>query len=392
MNRFPIQSLSALAFRLMFLAVAFSIVTGCNNKTPAPGEVKGPRSVVVSAVEEQKLQTSLTMPAELTPFESVAIYPKETGFLQWIGVDRGSRVHKGQLLVRITAPEVDARRAQGQAQLQAAESQLTATQAKFASDEATSNHLEDAAKTPGVVAGNDLIVAEKTVEADRANVKAAEENVNAARQALNSFTTMLEYLQVTAPFDGMITERNVHPGALVGPATDSATSIPMLRLETTDHMRLTVPVPQAYLSGIQSGQKVEFKVPAYPDRKFTGTIARVSDSVDRQTRTMPVELDVWNRDGLLTPGTYAQVEWPIHRVGTSLVVPKTAVASDLEHSFVIRVSDGKTQWVSVQVGLPKDDLVEVFGALKAGDLVVARATDELRPDTTVVPVHEAAQK
>jgi len=392
MNRFPIQSLPAFAFRLMFLAVAFSIVTGCNNKTPAPGEVKGPRSVVVSAVEEQKLQTSLTLPAELTPFESVAIYPKETGFLQWIGVDRGSRVRKGQLLVRLTAPEVDARRAQGQAQLQAADSQLTAAQARLASDEATSNHLEDAAKTPGVVAGNDLIVAEKTVEADRANAKAAEENVNAARQALNSFTTLLEYLQVTAPFDGVITERNVHPGALVGPATDSATSIPMLRLETTDHMRLTVPVPQAYLSGIQGGQKVEFMVPAYPDRKFTGTIARVSDSVDRQTRTMPVELDVWNRDGLLTPGTYAQVEWPIHRVGTSLVVPKTAVASDLEHSFVIRVSDGKTQWVSVQVGLPKDDLVEVFGALKAGDLVVARATDELRPDTTVVPVHEAAQK
>ena len=392
MNRFPIQSLPAFAFRLMFLAVAFSIVTGCNNKTPAPGEVKGPRSVVVSAVEEQKLQTSLTLPAELTPFESVAIYPKETGFLQWIGVDRGSRVRKGQLLVRLTAPEVDARRAQGQAQLQAADSQLTAAQARLASDEATSNHLEDAAKTPGVVAGNDLIVAEKTVEADRANAKAAEENVNAARQALNSFTTLLEYLQVTAPFDGVITERNVHPGALVGPATDLATSIPMLRLETTDHMRLTVPVPQAYLSGIQGGQKVEFKVPAYPDRKFTGTIARVSDSVDRQTRTMPVELDVWNRDGLLTPGTYAQVEWPIHRVGTSLVVPKTAVASDLEHSFVIRVSDGKTQWVSVQVGLPKDDLVEVFGALKAGDLVVARATDELRPDTTVVPVHEAAQK
>src|ERR1019366_2242599 len=195
----------------------------------------------------------------------------------------------------LTAPEVDARRAQGQAQLQAADSQLTAAQARLASDEATSNHLEDAAKTPGVVAGNDLIVAEKTVEADRANAKAAEENVNAARQALNSFTTLLEYLQVTAPFDGVITERNVHPGALVGPATDSATSIPMLRLEPNDHMRLTVPVPQAYLSGIQGGQKVEFKVPAYPDRKFTGTIARVSDSVDRQTRTMPVELDVWNR-------------------------------------------------------------------------------------------------
>jgi RND family efflux transporter MFP subunit len=166
----------------------------------------------------------------------------------------------------------------------------------------------------------------------------------------------------------------------------------MLRLEMNDHLRLVVPVPQAYLSSISTGQKVEFTVPAYPNRKFTGTIARLSDSVDQRTRTMPVELDVSNRDGLLTPGTYSQVQWPIHRTGMSLVVPRTAITSDLEHSFVIRVKNNKTEWVNIQTGLTKDDLAEVFGDLKPGDLVVARATDELRPDTSVAVEQDSGKK
>jgi RND family efflux transporter MFP subunit len=348
--------------------------------------------VAVRPVLEQQFQASLTLPAELAPFEAVAIYPRATGFLQWIGVDRGTRVRKGQILARLTAPEVDARRAQSQAQVLNARSQLDAARAKLASDEATSNHLKDAAKTPGVVAGNDVVVAEKMVEADRANVRASEENVNAFQQSLGSSTALQQYLRVTAPFDGVITERNVHPGALVGPSADSAAAVPMLRLETIDHLRMVIPVPQAYLSAISKGQKVEFTVPAFPNRKFTGTIARISNSVDQRTRTMPVELDVTNRNGLLTPGTYAQVQWPINRTGTSLVVPKTSITSDLEHSFVIRVKNNKTEWVNVQAGLAKDDLAEVFGDLRPGDLVVLRATDELRPETSVTVMHDPAHR
>lgn len=389
---FRIKSRKSFTHTLLLMGGCTGVFTACNKNEPVHAGPEKPRQVTVRPVVEQRLQASLTLPAELTPFELVAIYPKETGFLQWIGVDRGSRVHKGQVLARLTAPEIDARRAQSQAQLQNAQSQLGAAQAKLASDEATSNHLQEAAKTPGVVAGNDLIVAEKTAEADRANVKASEESVNAARQALGSYAAMQEYLRVTAPFDGMITERNVHPGALVGPSTDSATAVPMLRLETIDHLRLVVPVPQAYLSGISKGQNVEFTVPAFQNRKFTGTIARISNSVDQQTRTMPVELDVQNRDGLLTPGTYAQVQWPVHRTGMSLVVPRTAIASDLEHSFVIRIKSSKTEWVSVQAGLTKDDLVEVFGDLHPGDLIVVRATDELRPETYVTPTQDSGQK
>lgn len=368
-------------------------LSGCSKReqaqaTPQPAV----RQVTVRPVTvEQDLQTTLVQPAELIPFETVPIYPKETGFVQSISVDRGSKVHKGQLLARLVAPEIDARRAQAQAQVESAQAQLSAAQAKLASDQATSNHLHEAAKTPGVVAGNDLVVSEQLVQADNANVLSARHTVDAAREALASVTTLQQYLQITAPFDGVITERNVHPGALVGPATNSASSLPMLRLETVDHLRLVVPVPQAYVGKIPMGQKVDFTVPAYPGRKFSGVIARVSDSVDQKTRTMPVEMDVWNKEGVLTPGTYVQVQWPVVRQGSTYLVPRTSIATDLDHSFIIVVRDGRTKWVNIQTGIAKGDLVEVFGEIHPGDVALVRGTDEIRSDTPVKPVPEKAQ-
>ncbi len=369
------------------------LFSGCSTKEQAQAtQPPSVRQVVVRPITvEHNLQTTLSQPAELVPFETVPIYPKETGFVQSIPVDRGSKVHKGQLLARLVAPEIDARKAQAQAQLEGAQAQLSAVQAKLSSDEATGNHLHEAAKTPGVVAGNDLVVAVQLVQADNANVLAAKHTVEAAHEALSSVATLQQYLQVTAPFDGIITERNVHPGALVGPSTNSATATPMLRLETVDHLRLVVPVPEAYVAKIPIGQKVDFTVPAFPGRKFNGAIARVSASVDQKTRTMPVEMDVWNKEGILTPGTYVQVQWPVIREGTTFVVPRTSIATDLDHSFIIVVRDGRTKWINIQTGIAKEDNVEVFGDLHPGDQVLVRGTDEIRPDTQVKPVLEKAQ-
>lgn len=380
------------AFGLATAAVL--LLSGCSQKERAQTtQPQGIRQVVVRPIAiEHNLQTTLSQPAELVPFETVSIYPKETGFVQSIPVDRGSKVHKGQLLARLVAPEIDAHRAQAQAQLEGAQAQLSAAQAKLASDEATGNHLHEAAKTPGVVAGNDLLVAEQLVQADNANVLAAKHTVEAAHQALTSVATLQQYLQLTAPFDGIITERNVHPGALVGPSTNSATATPMLRLETIDHLRLVVPVPEAYVGKIPIGQKVDFTVPAFPGRKFNGVVARVSASVDQKTRTMPVEMDVWNKEGILTPGTYVQVQWPVVREGTTFMVPRTAIATDLDHSFVIVVRDGLTKWINVQTGIAKDDNIEVFGDLHPGDAALVRGTDEIRPDTQVKPVLDSSSK
>jgi RND family efflux transporter MFP subunit len=363
--------------------VALLAVTGCNHGKPAAQQRPQERVVPVQALVQKPLEATTDLPAELTPYEAVAVYPKQSGFLQWIGVDRGSRVKKGALLARLVAPELDAQKAQAQSQLQAAQAILLASKAKLESDRGTDAHLQTAAQTPGVVAGNDLLVSLQSVKADEANVSASEKNVQAAQQAVNSYTQIAEYLEVRAPFDGFVTERNVHPGALVGPSVDSAQAVPMMRIQMLDHLRLVIPVPQVDVSDIPIGATISFSVPAYPAQTFSGVVARNSHAIDQTTRTMPVELDVKNLNSRLTPGTYAQVHWPVHRSQPSFFVPKTAIATNQERIFVIRVTQEKAEWVDVKTGVYQGDAVEIFGNLRPGDLIAVRGTDELQPGTSV---------
>jgi RND family efflux transporter MFP subunit len=174
----------------------------------------------------------------------------------------------------------------------------------------------------------------------------------------------------------------VHPGALVGP-TGGSTSPPLLRVVENTRLRVVVPVPEAYTSDLKAGTEVPFTVSAYPGQSFSGTVARVAQAVDAATRTMPVELDVPNRDSRLAPGTFCQVRWPVRRHGPSLFVPSASVGTTTDRTFVIRIRGGKTEWVDVRTGLTSGSLVEVFGDLRGGDEIAARGTDELRPGTEV---------
>jgi membrane fusion protein, multidrug efflux system len=351
---------------------------GRDNKSPARAADPVPR-VEVAKVVRQKLAITVHLPGEIDPYEVVSVFPKVTGFVKWIGVDRGSRVKGGQLIIRLEAPELVSQRAEAQSKLQAAAAQLAAAQAKVASDESTYQHLKAAAATPGVVAGNDLFIAEKAVEADHAQLKAQQENVDAARQAFQAITETEAYLQVRAPFDGFVTERNVHPGALVGPAGAPGVAVPMVRIETLSRLRVVVPVPESYAAGVPEGTSVDFTVPAFPGRAFTGKIARIAHSLDVKTRTMPVELEAANSKGELSPGTFADVLWPLRRPDATMFVPASSVMSTLERVFVVRIRDGKVEWVDVRTGATVDKLIEVFGDLHEGDTVAVRGTDELRP-------------
>jgi membrane fusion protein, multidrug efflux system len=342
-------------------------------------------TVQVVKVKSQRLSMKVRLPGELEPYEVVAIYPKVTGFVDWIGVDRGSRVRHGQLIIRLVAPELTAQRSEAQAKLQNAEAQRVEAEAKLAADQSTYQRLKAAASTPGVVAGNDLEIAQQAAEAGRAHVRAALDNVNAANQSMRSVAEMEGYLQIRAPFDGVVTERNVHPGALVGPTGGPGVVVSMVRIETPSRLRLVVPVPEAYVAGIAEGTRVEFTVPAYPHQIFNAPVARIAESLDVKTRTMPVELDVRNPSGKLSAGMFSEVLWPVRRPGPTLFVPTSAVARTTERVFVARISDGKIEWVDVKTGATSGNLIEVFGDLSEGDEVAARGTDELRPGTRVTP-------
>ena len=339
--------------------------------------------VQAAKVVAQKLAITVHLPGEIDPYEVVAIFPKVTGFVKSISVDRGSHVKAGELIAQLEAPELIAQRSEAQSKLQAAQAQLAAAEAKVASDEGTYEHLKAAAATPGVVAGNDLFVAQKALDGARAQLKAQQDNVNAAQQALQAIAQTEAYLQVRAPFDGVVTERNVHPGALVGPAGAPGVAVPMVRVETLSRLRVVVPVPETYAAGVPEGTKVEFTVPAFPGRTFNGTIARIAHSLDEKTRTMPVELEVANVKAELSPGTFSDVLWPVRRSYPTLFVPTSSVANTLERVFVVRIRDGKSEWVDVKTGATLDKMTEVFGDLHEGDTVAVRGTDELRPGTSV---------
>ena len=381
--------MNRMAFTNLLTSSALALVCGAcgsspSTSTPNPNaqNVAAP-SVEVVRVASRKLAISVRLPGELQPYEVVAVYPKVPAFVDTISVDRGSVVKSEQLMARLVAPELAAQRAEAQSKLQGAEAQRVEAEAKLASDDGTYQRLKTASSTPGVVAGNDLEIAQKAVEGDRARLEAVRKSVQAAEASLKSISEIESYLQIRAPFDGVVTERNVHPGALVGPSGSSGNQLPLVRVEQTSRLRLVVPVPEKYVADMANGAKVEFAVPAYPNQTFSGTVARVARSVDVKTRTMPVELDVRNLDRRLASGMFPEVLWPVRRSEPTLFVPNSTVARTTEATFVVRIRNGNPEWVNIRTGELDGKLIEIFGDVHEGDEVALRGTDELRPGTRV---------
>src|SRR5215831_16057530 len=373
-------------------------------------------TVTATRVVSKDIDRQLRLPGELRAYENVAIYPKVQGFVESITVDRGSVVKHGQLLIRMSAPELTSRSKEAEARVsasrqqrlemesrvQSVREQIAEAQAKLAADEGTYRRFKSASATPGVVAENDVDIAHGVVEADQARVRALEDNEKAAkavvqsqiqneratREAATSVRSIENYLRVAAPLDGVVSERNVDQGSLVGPSG----ATPMLRLQQISRLRLVVAVPESDVAGVATGARINFTVPAFPGEDFAGVLARISHTLDEKTRTMPVELDVINDSGRLAPGMFPEVLWPTRRPKPSLFVPATAIATTTERTFVIRIRNGVTEWVDVKRGMSMGDSVEVFGNLEENDLVAVRGTDELRGGTTVNPKEAPASK
>jgi RND family efflux transporter MFP subunit len=319
------------------------------------------------------------LPGELLAFLTVSLHAKIPSYVERVLVDRGSVVKTGELLVELSAPELQARIAEAESKVQAADSERLQATAQLQALQATFDRLKEAAKTPGAIAGNELIQAEQQVNAAQQVVRAREQSRRAAEDALQSEKDLAAYLHVTAPFEGVVTDRLVHPGALVGPSADPV----LLVVQQVSHLRLVVPVPEADVSGIALKAGTSFHVPAYPERTYSGTVARIAHALDPKTRTMAVELDVHNQDGSLAPGMYPSVKWPVRRSRPALWAPRSAVVTTTERTFVIRSNNGKAEWVDVTKGAMEGELVELIGSLQAGDWIVRRATDEIREGAVV---------
>lgn len=345
----------------------------------------GAQTTGLAPVISKPVSRTVDLPAEIWPYLSVSLQAKVAGFVERVLVDRGSQVKQGDLLINLSAPEMDAQIAEAESKFQAAEADRLQAEAQLAAAQSTYERTQEASKTPGAIAGNDVVQAQKQVDAVQALVNSRQKASSAAQSAVNALKVLQEYLKITAPFDGVVTDRLVHPGALVGPPADPA----LLVIQQVSHLRVVVPVPEEDVGGIVRGANVDFTVPAYPRRVYSGKIARVAEALDQKTRTMSVELDVTNHDGSLAPGMYPSVKWTVRSQNAELWVPRTSVVTTTERTFVIRDNNGRAEWVDVKKGVAEGDLVEVIGNLKPGDLVVRRANDETREGAPLQAVARA---
>ena len=338
----------------------------CNKKDEKPKATKThieQKKLELGAITEKTLSSSVNLPGELKPYEIVQLYPKINGFVKEVLVDRGSVVKKGQVLVRMEAPEMEQ-------QYLAAKSKYAQVNAGYLSDKDNYDRLLATSQTPGTVSTRDISAAKSKLDADNALIESENANVKAVG-------AMINYLTVTAPFGGVISERNIHPGALVGP-TIKTDDKAMLTLEQESKLRLIVNVPEIYINQISKNTVINFRVSTLPGKNFQGKISRSSGSLNPKFRSETVEIDVDNAQNLLKPGMFAEVVLPIKRTTLTLVVPKSAIVISTERKYIITIKDGKTKWIDVQEGNSRNDSTEVFGNLLVQDKVVLKATDEIK--------------
>jgi membrane fusion protein (multidrug efflux system) len=207
-------------------------------------------------------------------------------------------------------------------------------------------------------------------------VESREAAVRTAKERLQTSESFESYLRVTAPFDGMITDRFVNPGMLI-----DGGHTPMLRLQQVAHLRLIVPVPETYTGSVVRGMSAVFHVPARPGRSYTAKVARIPNALDPQSRAMMVEIDVYNKDGSLAPGMYPTVDWPVGIGENLLLVPGTSVVTTTERTFVITSINGRAHWVDVRKGPTAGENVAIRGQISPDQMVVKRASDEIREGT-----------
>ncbi len=335
-------------------------------------------AVETAKVVSQPVDKVRKLPGEITPYQTVDLMARVAGYIEELRVDVGSAIKKGDIVARLSAPEMNAQLAEAQSRVGAGEAQRAEAEAKLLGVQATYERLKAASATPGVIAGNELVLAEKSVDAARSVVRSMQRSIEAAQSSVRAVEDMKTYLEIRAPFDGVITDRYLHPGALASPQSG-----PLVKLQQLNRLRLIAAVPEADLGGIVYGVRVPFTVPAFPGETFGALVARVPRVLDPKTRTMAIELEFSNAAGRLAPGMYPELQWPVRKGRPALLVPPTAIVTTTEHAFVIRIVNGKAAYVNVKRGAANGELVEVQGALAAGDVIVKRGTDELREGTAL---------
>jgi RND family efflux transporter MFP subunit len=364
-------TVAAIASGLLVGAVAVLVVRGFQARALAHATAMRARQYVSVILPSASGNVQpLKLPGTLQGEIESTVYARSGGYLASWRKDIGSPVRKGELLAEIEAPEVDQELSQAIATRAQAESSLGL--AKSTAERWANLRQKDA------VTQQELDERQSAYRQAAANLAAADANVARLRQ-------LKDFSHVVAPFDGVITRRNVNVGDLID-AGNGGAGRALFAVAQVDSLRLYIYVPQSAASRIKVGDPVTVTMSEHPGQSFTGLIARTARAIDTTTRTMQVEVSIPNRDGALLPGSYVQVMLPIGGASTSLVVPTNVLLFRSVGPRVAVVDDaGRVHLQTVQLGVDFGDRVEVIGGLEATAHMILNPPDSLADGDVVTP-------
>lgn len=309
------------------------------------------------------LSSSFRIPGELIAYQQVDLYAKVSSYIKKLLVDVGSEVHEGDLLAVLEAPEINS-------QLSVAASKLQSQEAIYIASKANYDRLSETSKTPGTISRNDLDQANARQQSDLAQLKAA-------KSAYREVNDTKAYLQIRAPFDGVITNRNVSAGAYVGP-TGKGSDQPIFTLQELRKLRLIVSVSEAYSAYLSHNTEVDFEISSLKGKVFKARLSRLAGVLDSKLRSQHIEMDVLNTEKKLLPGMIAEVLIPLKVNKDAFMVPVSAVLNSTLGIFIIKAQQQRWVWVPVKTGRTFEGKTEVFGPLQSGDTLIAHASEETR--------------
>ena len=323
---------------------------------------------VRTATIKPSASTSLiTLPATTSALTTANIFARASGYIDKRNVDIGDRVKAGELLAEITAPELDHQIAQAQATLKQTEATLQQNQANMELANVTWQRDKPLVEK-GWVTLQQGDIDTKTLLAQQAAVGVAQSNVAAQQSQIAVLQQQKDYQKVVAPFDGVVTQRNIDVGSLV--QADATSGTFMFTVMQTDVIRTQVYVPQDQAFGVAPGVEAVVRVPELPNRSFPGKVTRIADALEPTTRTLLTEIDVPNPDGALPSGIYCAVELHIPRKVPGLIVPADAIVFNADGLRVAVVDKGIVHFRNVTVTRDFGTAVEVNDALRPGDEVI----------------------
>ena len=332
-------------------------------------------SVRVATTEASPGTVSVTLPGTTAAFAAANIFARATGYISKRNVDIGDHVKAGELLAQLAVPELDDQISQNEATLDHLKSMLAQAEANRKLQQVTRGRDAPLVEK-GWVTRQQGDVDVQNLKGQEAAVAVAQHNVTAQENQVKQLHQQRDYASVVAPFDGVITQRNVDVGSLVQGNATSGTF--MFEIMQEDVIRVSAFVPQDAAFGVTPGVDAVVRVPELPDREFPGTVTRIADALQPGTRTLLTEVDITNPDGALTPGIYCTVEFHIPRKTPSLSAPADAIIFNRNGMQVAVVSNGRAELRKVNVKRDLGTRVEVDTGIKAGDQMI------LNPPVTLV--------